>query len=297
MGTDRTKAVQPGIRPSDSITILFSLFLLILTIINFSSIPSSRYLVLIYSSIIFFQASLVFLSRGNPFLAAARDIIFPVIGVLVIFDSLGLIVHALNPRDIDYLLIRLDYRMFGGYPTIFCEKYMNPFLTDILQVAYSTYYFIPIALGVVLRLKGKREAFEESLFLMLFCFYLSYVGYMLFPALGPRYVMQHLYDRHLDGFMVSAPIQNSLNLLEGIKRDAFPSGHTAIALTVLFLAYRYDRTLFRWILVPVLLLIPATVYCRYHYAVDVLAGIALAVVTIIFGEIYYRFGIGALRKA
>lgn len=283
------------LRPADSLTIAFSLFLLILTAINFSAIPSAGYLILIYSSIILFQTTLVYLGRVNPFLMAARDIIFPIVSVLVIFDSLGLIVHAVNRHDIDYLLIRIDYRMFGGYSTVFFEKFINPFLTDMLQVAYTTYYFIPIILGVSLKAGGKREAFEKSLFLMLFCFYLSYIGYLLFPAVGPRYAMNHLYDRELDGFLVSRPIQNALNFLEGIKRDAFPSGHTGIALTVLFLAYRYDRTLFRWMLIPVLLMIPATVYCRYHYAVDVVAGAILAVVTLTAGEVYYNLLSGYAR--
>jgi len=276
------------LRPADSLTIIFSGFLLVLTVVKFSVIPSAGYLILIYFSIILFQTILVYLGRVNPSLRAARDIIFPVVSVFVIFDSLGLIVHAVNRHDIDYLLIRIDYRMFGCYPTVFFEKYINPFLTDILQTAYTTYYFIPIILGISLKADGKREAFEKSLFLMLFCFYLSYIGYLFFPAVGPRYAMGHLYDRELGGFLVSRDIQNVLNFLEGIKRDAFPSGHTGIALTVLFLAYRYDRTLFRWMLIPVLLLIPATVYCRYHYAVDVIGGAILAVVTLTAGEVYYK---------
>jgi membrane-associated phospholipid phosphatase len=280
---------QLKLRPADFLTVAFSFFLLVLTAIYSAAIPYAGYLILMYSSIILFQTSLVYLSRINPFLKVVHDIIFPVISVLVIFDSLGLIVHSVNPHDIDYLLIRADYLIFGVYPTVFLEKFVSPCMTDILQVAYSTYYFIPIILGIALRVKGETEAFEKSLFLMLFCFYLSYIGYLLFPAVGPRYAMQHLNDRDLDGFLVSVPIQNVLNLLEGIKRDAFPSGHTGIALTVLFLAYRYDRTLFRWMLAPVLLLIPATVYCRYHYAVDVIAGVLLAVVTLTLGEVYYKF--------
>ena len=159
------------LRPADSLTIIFSGFLLVLTVVKFSVIPSAGYLILIYFSIILFQTILVYLGRVNPSLRAARDIIFPVVSVFVIFDSLGLIVHAVNRHDIDYLLIRIDYRMFGCYPTVFFEKYINPFLTDILQTAYTTYYFIPIILGISLKADGKREAFEKSLFLMLFCFY------------------------------------------------------------------------------------------------------------------------------
>jgi len=276
------------LRPADSLNIVFSLFLLVLTLIYSEAIPSAGYLVLIYASIIFLQIALVYFGRINSFLTLTRDMLFPVLCVLIIFDSLGMIVHNINPHDIDYLLIRIDYRFFGGYPAVYLEGMISPFLTDVLEVAYSTYYFLPVILGITLRVKGKSEAFEKSLFMILLCFYLSYIGYLLFPALGPRYTMQHLYDKELDGFLVSGPIQNVLNLLEGVKRDAFPSGHTAVALIVLLLAYRYERTLFWWMTVPVLLLIFATVYCRYHYLIDVICGAMLAVVSMAAGEVYYK---------
>ncbi|HTZ18053.1 MAG TPA: phosphatase PAP2 family protein, partial [Dissulfurispiraceae bacterium] len=149
--------------------------------------------------------------------------------------------------------------------------------------------FLPLTLGVALKVKGKDSAFEKTLFLLLLCFYLSYVGYMIFPALGPRYAMEHLQSVDVGGFLVSKPIQEILNLLEGVKRDAFPSGHTGIALTVLYLSYKYDRSIFRILLVPVILLIFATVYCRYHYVVDVFGGGLLFIVTIVAGELYYKF--------
>lgn len=276
------------LRPADTITALFSFFLLVLTVFFYSKIPSASYLILIYSSLIFFQLMLVYLSRLNPFLVLTRDIIFPVISVLIIFDSLGLIVKNVNPQDLDYMLIRLDYLMFGFYPTVELEKIMTPLLTDVLQLAYSTYYFLPIVLGIALRIRGMNAEFEKSLFLILLCFYLSYIGYILVPALGPRYSIEHLHEEVLTGFLFSEPIQDILNMLEGVKRDAFPSGHTGIALTVLFLSYRYIKGLFLIMLLPVILLIFSTVYLRYHYVVDVIGGILLTIVTITIGEVYYK---------
>ena len=277
------------LKPADTLNIFFSFFLLIITAVYHAVIPQAEYLMLIYGSLIFFQVILSRIGRMNSFLALTRDLIFPVVSVMIIFDSLGLIVHRINPQDIDYLLIRADYLIFGGYPTVYLERIIYPPFTDILQVAYSTYYFIPITLGIALKLRGDNGAFEKSLFLILLCFYLSYVGYILFPALGPRYAMDHLQSKAVDGFLVSKPIQDILNLLEGVKRDAFPSGHTAIALTVLILSYKYARNIFRVLLVPVALLIFATVYCRYHYVVDVMGGMVLTVVTFAVGEVYYKF--------
>jgi membrane-associated phospholipid phosphatase len=125
--------------------------------------------------------------------------------------------------------------------------------------------------------------------MIMLCFYLSYIGYLLFPALGPRYAMAHLQTAELPGSVISHTIQVALNALEGVKRDAFPSGHTGIAVTALVLAWRLDRRLFRIFLLPVLMLVAATVYCRYHYVVDVLGGLLLVVVTLVMGNVYYKF--------
>lgn len=209
--------------------------------------------------------------------------------MVIIFDSLEWLVHYVNPDDIDPILIRIDYMIFNGHPTVMLERIVNPFLTDVLQIAYSTYYLIPISFGLVLLLNNKRKDFERSLFLILFCFYLSYLGYILMPALGPRFAIGHLHSTDLRGLFVAEHIQNLLNYLEGVKRDAFPSGHTAVALIVLYLAYRFRRGFF-WLLLPVVaVLLFSTVYCRYHYVVDVIAGFGLTIITIILGELYYKW--------
>ncbi len=278
-------------RPSEKITILFSLFLLLLVLLNPGNIPDSGFLIVTFLSIIFIQFGLIKLDRfirGNPpVFTFSRDIIFPVISILVIFESLEGIVHNINPRDIDYILIRLDYTIFNAYPGLVIERIENPILTEILQIAYTSYYFLPVTIGILLKIKGDERGFNKALFMIILCFYLSYAGYILFPALGPRYSMNHLYSGELKGLFLFEHIQRILNLLEGIKRDAFPSGHTAIALTVLILAYRYHRGFFYVTLPVVVLLVFSTVYCRYHYVVDVLGGILLTGLTFLIGERIY----------
>lgn len=275
------------IRSSGRLTILFCLLLLLLVLSNQGEIPNLRYPIIVYGSIIFFQFVLIQIRKGNPVLTISRDIIFPVISVFIIFDSLEGIVHNINPHDIDYILIRLDYWIFNNYPGLVVERIENPFLTEVLQIAYLSYYFLPITLGVLLKIKRDEKGFDKSLFMILLCFYLSYIGYILFPALGPRYSMNHLYLGELEGLFLFDHIQRILNHLEGIKRDAFPSGHTAIALTVLVLAYRYHRGFFYVTLPVVVMLVFSTIYCRYHYVVDVLGGIVLAILTFLIGQWVY----------
>jgi len=63
-----------------------------------------------------------------------------------------------------------------------------------------------------------------------------------------------------------------------IEGGAFPSSHVAVAAVVLYYTVRYARAA-TWVVGPLVIsLIVATVYCRYHYAIDVLAGLATATI-------------------
>jgi membrane-associated phospholipid phosphatase len=64
--------------------------------------------------------------------------------------------------------------------------------------------------------------------------------------------------------------------MEKNKWDAFPSGHTLIVLVLLHYSYRFASRIFLIYLPLVLSLVISTVYLRYHYFVDVVAGAALA---------------------
>jgi membrane-associated phospholipid phosphatase len=276
-------------RPADVITLLFLSFLFTLTIVFYDTLPKALFLIGLYTILLVVQVILIRFRNKGAFLGLFYDLIFPTLCILLIFDSLEWLVHYVNPEDIDPILIRLDYLIFRSHPTIVLERIMHPLLTDILQVAYSTYYFIPVSFGIVLLKKNQKSDFNKSLFMILLCFYLSYLGYILMPALGPRFYLDHLQTTGLQGLLVAEPLHDLLNRLEGIKRDAFPSGHTGIAVVVLYLAYQYKRNLF-WIYLPIVsALLFSTVYLRYHYVVDVIAGFGLTLLTILIGEWYYRW--------
>jgi membrane-associated phospholipid phosphatase len=283
------KTKKGSLRPADVLNFGFLLFLSLIVLIFHGEIKDAPFLIMEYAVLIAAQVAVMRLRGRGRLFRLAHDLVVPVLSILVAFDSLGSIVHSINPVDIDPLLIKLDCMLCGGHPTVMLEKLVSPFLTDILQLAYTSYYFLPIVLGVVLKVRREDEAFDRSLFFIMLCFYLSYVGYLLWPALGPRFTVDYLQHIELKGLIIAGPIRHLLNTLEGIKRDAFPSGHTAVALTVLYLARKYEKRLFVCFTPVVCALIFSTVYLRYHYVVDVIAGVILAIVTIITGETYYGY--------
>ncbi len=282
--------LRKAIRAVDLLTFSFLTFLLAITLVYMEQIPRAYLLTSIYASLMALLSFLIYLRKKNngTMLKIINDIIFPVIVVLLIFDSLGGLIRYINPVTYDHLLIRLDYVIFKGYPTVALERIATPLITEILQFAYISYYFLPLVLGILLKIERRELDFDRSLFLIILCFFISYIGYILMPAIGPRYTMHHLQSIDLKGLFLRDEIDRILNTIEGIKRDAFPSGHTGIAILVLYLFYKFKRRLFYIFLPVVLALLFSTVYLRYHYVVDVIGGVLLFLITVIVGERVYQ---------
>jgi membrane-associated phospholipid phosphatase len=117
---------------------------------------------------------------------------------------------------------------------------------------------------------------------------MSYLGYFIIPAIGPRFTLDHLQTFSLSGVWIMEDINHLLNKLENIQRDAFPSGHTAITLLTMYYARKYDKKYY-WLMVPVtMFMIISTVYLRYHYVIDVIAGFILFFVLIKLGPFLYK---------
>jgi membrane-associated phospholipid phosphatase len=206
----------------------------------------------------------------------------PIFFVIVIYELLGGIIPYLRP-DVDNLLIKIDLALFGVYPSVWLERFFAPWLADILALAYASYYFIPVVLILILYFWGKAEEFSLTIATLIIGYYISYVGYITMPAIGPRFTLASLQQVPLQGGAIFDSVVNTLNVLEGNPRDCFPSGHTQMVLISLWFAFKYKRPLF-WILLPICIaLIFSTVYLRYHYVIDLAAGFTFAGITLLLG--------------
>jgi membrane-associated phospholipid phosphatase len=203
---------------------------------------------------------------------------YPVFLIPLIFTELQWLVHPINPVDIDPQLIAIDYALFGVHPTLWLERFTVPWLTEYMQLAYMAFYGLPLVLCVPLYRQGRWPAFRVSMCAMLLGYYGSYWLYFLTPARGPRFYLAADQTIPLTGLWLTTPMRTAINTLEGVQRDAFPSGHTAIALIILVMAGRYQPRLFYPLLVVTVSLMVSTVYLRYHYVIDVVAGVLLAAV-------------------
>ncbi|RPI74609.1 MAG: phosphatase PAP2 family protein, partial [Desulfobacteraceae bacterium] len=271
------------------LSLLFMAGLMVLTLICHSGVPGWGALILRYFVGLVLNLAVVLAFDRWPEVKPVQWVhnFAPLFFILFIFDSLGYLIQYLRP-DIDLALIRLDHWLFGVHPTLWLQRFIRPWLTDLLSLAYSTYYFLAVVFILVIYNREQKRGLPESIFIFVLGYYLSYIGYLLFPAIGPRFTMTELYTVPLDGGAITDFLRDTINSLEHNKRDCMPSGHTEIALITLGLAFRYSRKLFYIYLPMVAGLILATVYLRYHYVVDLLAGALLAAVCLVGGPWLYR---------
>jgi membrane-associated phospholipid phosphatase len=216
-----------------------------------------------------------------------------------IYFMIGPIHHG---RDYDNLLMAIDRALFRVNPTQWLAGFSNPLLTEVLQIAYSLFYVFFIAVGLELYLKRDLLQFRWFRFTVVYGFLLSYVGYFFLPAAGPRFTL-HDFSRietELPGLFFTPALRWFVNYWESIpsgasnvvalacaQRDVFPSGHTMMTLVAIILAYRFRLKVRPYVLGMGILLMTATVYLRYHYVIDVVAGALLVILCLLPADRIY----------
>jgi membrane-associated phospholipid phosphatase len=273
-------------RPADIVTIGYQVFIMITICFHFLSVPHPGFLLAYHLLIIVFLIWLPY-AKTNKFVSWLRTF-NPLIIIPTNFHELHYLVHNVNPIDFDDLLIKIDYAIFGVHPTLWLEQFSNPFLIEYLQIIYATFYFLPVVLVLILCKKKEQDNVNFVVYIIVLGFYLSYSTYFLVPAIGPRFTLDHLQLNPVTGLWATNYIINALNFLEDIQRDAFPSGHTEMTIITMIYAWKFSKKYF-WVLSIIgSSMIISTVFLRYHYVIDVIAGALLAYIVYLIADPLYQ---------
>jgi len=112
-------------------------------------------------------------------------------------------------------------------------------------------------------------------------FFASYLLFSLYPAEGPRWYFAHEYVNMVDG-PVFRQLVNLVIANGAVHGGAMPSSHTGVAFLIMAFCFRYYRR-WGWILLPIVLgLAAGTVWGRFHYVSDVIVGLAIAVLALLW---------------
>jgi membrane-associated phospholipid phosphatase len=230
---------------------------------------------------------------------------YPVLLYAGLYRETAALNHGLVSGFLDPFFIRLEGRIFGLQPSLaFMDRLPCVGVSELFYAAYFSYYLMIAGVGVALFVRNRRHFFHY-VSVISFAFYVCYLVFIFMPVVGPP-----IFFEEISGYRLPADVQPAVpptfpeaitaglfyrimaliyRMFEG-PGAAFPSSHVVIAIATVFFSFRYLRPI-RWPHFAVaILLCLATVYCRYHYVVDVVAGVLTAAVLIPLGNwLYFKF--------
>jgi len=212
------------------------------------------------------------------------------------FGEFTYLANLVFPYWIENSLIHFDLWLFGQPPHQFIETHASAWLVEFMAFAYWSYY--PILLGVagwyyLFRAENDAHPNAEKMTFIditnkLCCtFYLCYILFMLMPARSPRHALNLNEHLNLNGgqfFNMIATLQNYVSVVGA----AFPSSHVAVA-WVAVMTLRDEYRLAFWSLMPLVIALTVSIFIlQYHYMLDAVAGVILALVFEFFWRRYYQ---------
>ncbi len=221
--------------------------------------------------------------RKPPFwmLSAYRLMVVPTI--LLVYFHLRTILPLLNHADYDAALYRIDERLFGVVPTLAVAAWATPRVVEWFSFFYYSYFYLIAAftLSVALldpaaRCDGRRPVIFGTALLLVFC--IGQAVYALVPGYGP---IAHLQFAHpLEGGFFYGVMVRAV-ALGGAQRDIFPSLHTAVPTLCALFAWKHYRRFAIPATFWAVNIVAATLVLRWHWAVDILAGLTLATLALL----------------
>lgn len=185
----------------------------------------------------------------------------------------------------DLAIQRLELWAFGSELSYrWIRESPNPLLSWVLHACYLAYYAILGASPLALWFSGRRDAARHTIFAVMVTFYLCYVVFLFFPVAGPRYALAAAHNAATEVW----PARAAQWLLD--RGDswgaAFPSSHVAAAVVAALCALRYWRPLGLMLAPFTVGLVVSVVYGQFHYAVDAVAGLLVALAVFASQYIY-----------
>jgi len=263
----------------------YTVFAVLLILIGWHNLPAARWLLAAH----FLSAALVIVEVKFPNRSTwmFRNW-YPLPYVSACYKEMALLVPAVRRSNLDQWLAGVDYRFWHANPTVWLERVQTLALTEFLQVIYTLFVPAVLLIPFLVWKKGRYAEFQYLAFLIALGFLASYVGYLVVPARGPRFLLRDLQHAPLKGLWLFHWMRGTLDQLESPQYDCFPSGHTELTILAWWSSRIVSNRLFWAYFAYTLSIIFATVYLRYHYTVDLLAGAVLAFLLIRFAPVLYR---------
>jgi membrane-associated phospholipid phosphatase len=169
------------------------------------------------------------------------------------------------------------------------DRFVSPRTTEWCAFFYF-FYFLILVVHVLPMLFLQRDTrllsdFSVGIFLV---FLTAHLVYMAVPGWGPYWYLRGSFEHPLVGRTFWRLVREAVEA-GGAQKDIFPSLHTAVPTFLAIFSYRHrNRTPFKYTWGPMAFfatqIMIATMFLRWHYLIDVVAGVVLAISASLFAR-------------
>jgi hypothetical protein len=197
------------------------------------------------------------------------------------FFQLREILPLVSPWTDDARIYAFDMKVFGFEPSVWLDRYVTPATTEWFAFFYFLYFLI-LCVHVLPMVFASRDTHLLNQFATgaLLMFLGSHVIYMMVPGYGPYWYLKDAFDHPLTGGTFWRWVNETV-AAGGAQKDIFPSLHTGSPTFFAIFSFRHRKLFpfkYTWPIITFLAtqIIIATMFLRWHYLIDIFAGLALA---------------------
>ncbi len=223
-----------------------------------------------------------------------------IVSILLSYFQLRWILPAVTSRAVDAQIFAFDMRVFGVEPSVAWDKFVAPATTEWFAFFYFGYFAIMAAhiVPFVTLSKDSRLLRHFGIGLVAqFC--ITHVLYLVVPGYGPYHELH--FQHELQGGVFWRLVQESVHSAGALK-DIFPSLHTGAPTFIAIFSFVHRKHApfkYTWPVIAfcALQIIGATMFLRWHYLIDIIAGFSLAAVNVYVGGKVVRWEEGRRARA
>jgi membrane-associated phospholipid phosphatase len=219
---------------------------------------------------------------GREWTSILRDWL-PLPLMLLAYKEMGWFAPPSHDYTLERQWIQLDRLLLGQFGGTQLIEFAGWMLPVILEASYVLVYALPSFTLSMMYVYHRRRQVDALLTIYLLGLYLSYAQFPYWPSEPPRAVFP---DDNLPMMTVLRKFNLWILGGYGIHTSVFPSAHVSGAFAAALAVWRLfpDVRWLRWFtLIYSVLIAIATVYGRYHYAVDAFAGFVVGAVAFWIG--------------
>lgn len=218
--------------------------------------------------------------RRRDFLGMVRDW-FPFPLTLLAYREMGWFAQPETSHRLEQIWVAWDRTLLRDWGLHRAIESFGVVLPAVLEISYTLVYTLAPFAVAMLYVYQQRSRVDRFLFTFILGTLLSYAQFPFWPSEPPRTVFPgedfpsfHTVFRDFNWWMLGG---------YGIHTSVFPSAHVSGAFSAAFGMIRVlpeHPWVGRFLLVMAVLIATATVYGRYHYAADALAGFAISLLAL-----------------